>query len=319
MATSLARPSLAADGYGVLAIDPRAPEGPIFQRTTLEELRDEGPFDAALASLALHHVDDLDVALDKLHSLLRRDAPLVIRDFAWDLVDESTAVWDYERLGREGGLAEWRAEHEHLHGFDAMRSALEARFRQRAFAWGPYLSEYEPSAGDAREERRLISPVRSAPSGSSTSAWRRPRRAFVLWKWAAPRRPHPCSCRSAARAAPRWGVAAPLTSPWRPTTSQTDRSTPATAAPAALFCGKRAREKRAGRSGTTWRKRRLVILNRDGWIRADCQGFATIVHLPPVWGPESSDRPRLRVHNALQTLSRQTRRATGDTLTPFLT
>ncbi len=147
---------LAADGYGVLAIDPRAPEGPIFQRTTLEELRDEGPFDAALASLALHHVDDLDVALDKLHSLLRRDAPLVIRDFAWDLVDESTAVWDYERLGREGGLAEWRAEHEHLHGFDAMRSALEARFRQRAFAWGPYLSEYEPSEGDAREERRLI-------------------------------------------------------------------------------------------------------------------------------------------------------------------
>jgi hypothetical protein len=91
-----------------LAIDPRAPEGPIFRRTTLEALRDEGPFDAALASLALHHVDDLDVALDKLHSLLRRDAPLVVRDFAWDLVDEPTARWDYDRLGREGGLAEWR-------------------------------------------------------------------------------------------------------------------------------------------------------------------------------------------------------------------
>jgi len=147
---------LAADGYDVLAIDPRAPEGPIFRRTTLEALRDEGPFDAALASLALHHVDDLDVALDKLHSLLRRDAPLVVRDFAWDLVDKPTARWDYERLGREGGLAEWRAEHEHLHGFDAMRSALEARFQQRSFALGPYLSEYEPSEGDAREERRLI-------------------------------------------------------------------------------------------------------------------------------------------------------------------
>jgi SAM-dependent methyltransferase len=32
---------LAADGYEVLAIDPRAPEGPIFRRTTLEALRDE--------------------------------------------------------------------------------------------------------------------------------------------------------------------------------------------------------------------------------------------------------------------------------------
>jgi SAM-dependent methyltransferase len=148
--------ALAADGYEVLAIDPRAPDGPIFRRSTLEALRDEGPFDAGLASLALHHVDDLAVALDKVHSLLRRNAPLVIRDFAWDLVDEPTARWDYERLGREGGLAEWRAEHQHLHGFDAMRTALEARFRQRSFAWGPYLSQYEPAEGDAREERRLI-------------------------------------------------------------------------------------------------------------------------------------------------------------------
>jgi SAM-dependent methyltransferase len=148
--------TLAVDGYDVVAIDPLAPEGPIFRRTTLEAIRDEGSFDAALASLALHHVDDLAVAVDKLHSLLHRDAPLVIRDFAWDLVDEPTAVWDFERLGREGGLAKWRAEHEHLHGFDAMRTALEARFRQRSFAWGPYLSEYEPAEGDAREERRLI-------------------------------------------------------------------------------------------------------------------------------------------------------------------
>ena len=147
---------LAADGYDVLAIDPRAPEGPIFRRTTLEALLDEGTFDAALASLALHHVDDLDVALDKLHSLLRRDAPLVVRDFAWDLVDEPTARWDYERLGREGGLAEWRTEHQHLHGFDAMRAALEVRFRQGSFAWGPYLSDYEPAEGHELEERRLI-------------------------------------------------------------------------------------------------------------------------------------------------------------------
>ena len=148
--------ALAADGYDVLAIDPRAPEGPIFRPTTLEGLRDEGPFDAAVASLALHHVDDLAVALDKLHSLLRPDAPLVVRDFAWDLVDEPTARWDYERRGRAGGLAEWRAEHQHLHGFAAMRTVLGARFRERSFAWGPYLSEYDATEGHLREERRLI-------------------------------------------------------------------------------------------------------------------------------------------------------------------
>lgn len=148
--------ALSADGYDIVAADPDAPEGAIFRRTTLEAVEDEGLFDGAFASLALHHVDDLDVALEKLHSLLRPGAPLVVREFAWDLVDEATARWDYERLGREGGLAEWRAEHERLHTFVDMRAALDARFRERSFDWGPYLSDYEPAEGHAEEELRLI-------------------------------------------------------------------------------------------------------------------------------------------------------------------
>jgi SAM-dependent methyltransferase len=148
--------ALSADGYDIVAADPDAPEGAIFRRTTLEAVEDEGLFDGAFASLALHHVDDLDVALEKLHSMLRPGAPLVVRDFAWDLVDEATARWDYERLGREGGLAEWRAEHEHLHTFVDMRAALDARFRERSFDWGPYLCDYEPARGHAEQELRLI-------------------------------------------------------------------------------------------------------------------------------------------------------------------
>jgi SAM-dependent methyltransferase len=148
--------ALSADGYDVVAVDPEAPEGAIFRRTTLEALDEEGRFDGAIASLALHHVDDLGVALDKLHSLLRSGAPLVVREFGWDLVDEATARWDYARLGREGGLADWRAEHEHLHTFEDMRTALDARFRERSFRVGPYLSEYEPAEGHADEELRLI-------------------------------------------------------------------------------------------------------------------------------------------------------------------
>lgn len=148
--------ALAAKGYDIIAVDPEAPVGAIFRRTTLEEFADEGPFDGAFASLALHHVADLEAALGKLHSLLRAGAPLVVREFAWDLVDEPTAKWDYGRLGREGGLAEWRAEHEHLHGFAAMRAALDSRFRERSFEWGPYLAEYEASEAHARDERHLI-------------------------------------------------------------------------------------------------------------------------------------------------------------------
>jgi 2-polyprenyl-3-methyl-5-hydroxy-6-metoxy-1,4-benzoquinol methylase len=86
--------ALSTNGYDVVAVDPDAPEGAIFRRTTLEALDEEGRFDGALAALALHHVDDLDAALDKLHSLLHPGAPLVVREFAWDLVDEATARWD---------------------------------------------------------------------------------------------------------------------------------------------------------------------------------------------------------------------------------
>ena len=148
--------ALAAKGYDIVAIDPNAPAGPIFRRTRLEDFADERPFDGAFASLALHHVDELGVAAVKLHSLLRAGAPLVVREFAWDLVDGPTAEWDFNRLGRQGGLAEWRREHERLHGFAAMRAALDAHFRERSFEWGPYLSEYKPLEGHAQEERRLI-------------------------------------------------------------------------------------------------------------------------------------------------------------------
>jgi SAM-dependent methyltransferase len=148
--------ALAAEGFELVAVDPQAPNGDMFRRTTIEELGDEGPFDAALASLSLHHVADLGVAVGRVHSLLRPGAPFVVREFAWDLVDGPTARWDYRRRGEEGGLDEWRAEHDDLHGFAALRSALDARFRERSFAWGPYLSEFRPGDGDAAEERRLI-------------------------------------------------------------------------------------------------------------------------------------------------------------------
>jgi len=147
---------LAGDGYDVLAVDPNAPEGTIFRRARIEELGDEGPFDVAIASLSLHHVHDLGIVLAKVHSLLLPGSPFVVREFAWDLVDEPTARWDYARRGREGGLAEWRASHDELHGFEALRAALDGQFEQRSFELGPYLAEYEPGEGDAEEEARLI-------------------------------------------------------------------------------------------------------------------------------------------------------------------
>jgi 2-polyprenyl-3-methyl-5-hydroxy-6-metoxy-1,4-benzoquinol methylase len=58
-------------GHSVTAIDPRAPEGPIFRRTRIEEFSDPGKFDHVVAILSLHHVKDPGMALVNVANSLR--------------------------------------------------------------------------------------------------------------------------------------------------------------------------------------------------------------------------------------------------------
>jgi SAM-dependent methyltransferase len=153
-AGDLAR-ALDAAGYAVLAIDPHAPDGPIFRRTTIEAL-DETGFDAVVASRSLHHVDDLDLVLAKLAGL----APLLVLDeFVWDRMDEATARW-YEEQRLAGAdvppIDEWKRRHGHLHGFDALRRALTRQFVERRFEWVPYIHRYGHRPGLEPLERELI-------------------------------------------------------------------------------------------------------------------------------------------------------------------
>jgi SAM-dependent methyltransferase len=114
--------ALSAAGYDVVAIDPEAPEGDIFRRTTIEAFAEPGAFDAVVASMSLHHLHDLSVALDKLVRLLR--GPLIVNELAWDRLEPMTP--------------EWAEEHKGLHGYGAMRAELDARFEERSFEWRPY-------------------------------------------------------------------------------------------------------------------------------------------------------------------------------------
>jgi SAM-dependent methyltransferase len=123
--------ALAGRGYDVVAIDPEAPDGSIFQRTTIEAFADPGLFEAVVASLSLHHVHDLAAALDKLVRLL--GGPLILNEFAWDR--------------REPMTPEWEAEHEGLHGYGVMRAELDARFDERFFEWRPYPADGEEVPG----------------------------------------------------------------------------------------------------------------------------------------------------------------------------
>jgi SAM-dependent methyltransferase len=135
-------------GYRVVAIDPAAPEGPIFQAVSLEEFADPGGFNAVVASRSLHHIPDLVDALSKLHRLLVPDGRLIVVEHAFERLDEPTARWYLEkRRARQRGapssvdacMAEWEADHAGLHSYAAMRRELDRHFTERWFAWTPSL------------------------------------------------------------------------------------------------------------------------------------------------------------------------------------
>jgi SAM-dependent methyltransferase len=172
--------ALARAGHSVTAIDPRAPEGPIFRRARIEEFTDPGQFDHVVASLSLHHVEDLSMALDNIADLLRPGGTLIVVEFAWDRIDEATAEWALDRLpaaspsekpswlgrccrgwarGGEGGshyhgddaeahFAGWAGE-EGLHNSRQVRAELERHLVERHFEWVPYLY---PDLGDGVSE-----------------------------------------------------------------------------------------------------------------------------------------------------------------------
>jgi SAM-dependent methyltransferase len=114
--------ALAEAGYDVVAIDPEAPDGEIFRRTTIEAFDEPGPFDAVVASLSLHHVHDLGGVLDKLVRLLR--GPLIVNEMAWERLEPMTPEWEEEHAG--------------LHTYAAMRVELDARFDELFFERRPY-------------------------------------------------------------------------------------------------------------------------------------------------------------------------------------
>jgi SAM-dependent methyltransferase len=151
--------------HRVVAIDPQAPDGEIFRAVTLEEFDDPDPFDAVVASLALHHVADLPGALDKIAALLRPRGRLILNEHAVDRLDEPTARWYLDKRTQarpdrsqslEGCMREWSDDHADLHGYAAMRDELDRRFTQRFFTWMPYLYGDLGAVTSKREEQALI-------------------------------------------------------------------------------------------------------------------------------------------------------------------
>lgn len=156
--------ALAEEGWRVSAVDPRAPEGAPFIRGAVEDLdpSEHGPFDAAVAVLSLHHLEDIGVALERVRSLLASGAVIIVDEFSKEeLEDEATAAYSfYQRLAllrggyshvkpsagavhEEDSFESWRSRlgrhWEHIDEGRKVLFALEARFEGREFASGPFL------------------------------------------------------------------------------------------------------------------------------------------------------------------------------------
>jgi SAM-dependent methyltransferase len=167
--------SMAAAGHQVVAIDPDAPQGPLFQPVSIEEFVASEPFDAAVATLSLHHIADLDAAVAKIAELVIPGGTFVVVEFASDRLDEATAAWALEHLApasEDGWLArrrnEWKAQDggddgsgfadylrrwaasENFHSATAMIDALRSHFHKMRFERWPYL--YPELEGVTREQ-----------------------------------------------------------------------------------------------------------------------------------------------------------------------
>ena len=171
--------ALAVAGYDVLGIDPLAPQGDLFRRVRLEDLDDdEGGFDAVVAVRSLHPIRDLAHALDRVAALLRPGAVLVIDEIGWDLMDEPTLDWLYGQrraLGAAGHgeapassdevRAEWESTHLGIHGYQALRRELDARFEELGFVRTPFLHQVLGGVATEVLEQALIDAGAIQPLG----------------------------------------------------------------------------------------------------------------------------------------------------------
>lgn len=152
-------------GYEVTAIDPIAPEGPIFRRIKLEDLEEDARFDAVVGSHSFHHMPNLEQNLDQVAGMLGAQGLLILDEFGWERLDDATADW-YDRQRRVLLAAagdrhaptseEWRDHHADVLSSERLREALAVRFEELAFEWVPHLWRRLGGPATAELEESLI-------------------------------------------------------------------------------------------------------------------------------------------------------------------
>jgi 2-polyprenyl-3-methyl-5-hydroxy-6-metoxy-1,4-benzoquinol methylase len=143
-------------GYDARGIDPRAPDGPAFERIGLE---------------ALHHVADLALAVERLAEAIVPGGLLLVDEFDREQLDPPTTAWLWRQrqaLAAAGVGAEPEHGHAHEHHaaaihdlaeiytWNAVSAALTTRFEERSVQRIEYLYRYETHLALQPLERAMI-------------------------------------------------------------------------------------------------------------------------------------------------------------------
>jgi ubiquinone/menaquinone biosynthesis C-methylase UbiE len=159
--------ALADRGFDVTAIDPHAPDGSSFQRVALEHFSDARGFDAVIASVSLHHIDDLGGALDKIASFLPPGGVLALEEWAKERLTGATALWYYHQrralaaVGRQDTLPE---------DFETWQRRSEATSRTSTRSPRSARSSQAASPSASRSRVRTSTAVGSTMPSSLSSA-----------------------------------------------------------------------------------------------------------------------------------------------------
>jgi SAM-dependent methyltransferase len=149
-------------GYDAVGLDPEAPEGPGFVRRTLEAFECDLEFDAAVAVRSLHHLHDLDRALDNIRDAVKPGGRLILFEFAIESVDAGAKEWlDVHGLPHPVSKMD---QHDVI-PLDRLRRALERRFRTLLADPGAYLAREAGREDLVAEEERAIGAGEIKPAG----------------------------------------------------------------------------------------------------------------------------------------------------------
>jgi SAM-dependent methyltransferase len=175
----LARALRTAD-YDVTAIDPKS-ESPDVEPVALAELPDPArPFDAAVAVVSLHHVEPLELSVERLAAVMAPSASLLVDEFDVSALDERAAAWWLDQRRALGGdepetpnelIATMRGK---VHAIELVVAALLPWYDVGEPLRGTYLYRWHLDESLRPVEERLVAAGELPRTGVRLIARRRP-------------------------------------------------------------------------------------------------------------------------------------------------